>query len=371
MTEEESPKSTRFKRTSRFKRPKAAPEAMMDAPAAGGAEGPPPAPSALPVSAPPVADSPIISDLQPDIPEVVEEQPIFTEAAKVNVLTIDVKEWFQTEAFSDIIKFSHWSKYERRVERGVHLILALLRQHNIKATFFVLGIVAREFPELVRLLSQEGHEIGVCGYYNRRLYSIPPADYISELEMSLTLLKSLTGKNVTVHRAPGWSVTANTLWVLDVLQKYGIKYDSSIYPVKAPLYGIDDAPSVPYVINPHGITEFPPGVYNFMGKKIAMFGGTYLRILPYNLISMGLQSVNRQGDPVLFHISPWEMEGEIPQVNLGWDGFLAQYAGLKTTFSKISRILNEYKFDTLTNVLKENPPNEGVHLKTLQRGRIV
>jgi hypothetical protein len=189
--------------------------------------------------------------------------------------------------------------------------------------------------------------------------------------MSLTLLKSLTGKEIVVHRAPGWSVTANTLWVFDVLQKYGIRYDSSIYPAKTPLCGIEEAPRTPFIVNPHGIIEFPPSAYNFMGKNISMFGGTYLRILPYNLISMGLQSVNREGSPVLFHISPWEMEGEIPDVNIGWDGFLAQYAGIKTTFSKISRILSEYKFDTLTNVIKENPPTEGVHIKTLQKKRIV
>lgn len=312
-----------------------------------------------------------MAEMQAETPPEEPPPPPKPVHAQVNALTIDVKEWFQTAACSEAIKFSHWGKYERRVEMGIHIILALLRQHGAKATFFVLGIVAREFPEMVRLIKQEGHEIGVCGYYNRMLYSIPPKDYINELEMSLSLLKSLINQDVVVHRAPGWSVTPHTLWVMDVLSTYGIKYDSSIYPVKAPMYGIEGSPRFPYVINPQGITEFPPSTFSFMGKNVALFGGAYLRILPFPIISMGMESLNRDGHPGMLHISPWEMEGEIPRVKLGWEGYLAQYAGLKSTFPKVARLLEKYKFDTVTNVLQKNPATDAIHITTLKKSSLL
>jgi peptidoglycan-N-acetylglucosamine deacetylase len=92
-------------------------------------------------------------------------------------------------------------------------------------------------------LSDEGHELGTMGYYNSPLHTIPPREYINEMEMCLSLLKSVTGKDVKIHRAPEWSVTVHTLWILDILKTYGIKYDSSIYSMSGSLYGIENAPT--------------------------------------------------------------------------------------------------------------------------------
>lgn len=376
MSNEESPKKSRFRRTSRFRKSKGPPNLTDVQPqeddipetgsglqAASAPEEEPPSQAAAPQFTPVAQQAP---QFQPAAIEPgIEVQPQAA-VASLNALTVDVKEWFQTMACSEVIKFSHWGKYERRVERGIHLILALLRQYDAKATFFILGIVAREFPQMVKLIKQEGHEIGVCGYYNRPLYSIPPEEYINEIEMSMSLLKGLTGSDINVHRAPGWSVTPQTLWLMDVLKTYRLKYDSSIYPVRAPLYGVENAPSVPYTIEPQGIVEFPPTTYRFVGQNIALFGGTYLRILPYTLISMGLESINNQGNPVMVHISPWEMEGEFPKVDLGWEGYMAQYAGVKTAFSKISRLVSSYKFDTISNVLEKHPPMESVNINLLK-----
>ncbi len=374
MSNEESPKKSRFRRTSRFRKSKGPPNLTdvqaqdEDIPQTGSglqAAAPPEEQQAAPPAFTPVSVQPPTMG-HGVTPEPAVEIQAQIQAASLNALTVDVKEWFQTMACSEVIKFSHWGKYERRVERGIHLILALLRQYDAKATFFILGIVAREFPQMVKLIKQEGHEIGACGYYNRPLYSIPPEEYINEIEMSMSLLKGLTGSDIQVHRAPGWSVTPQTLWLMDVLKTYKLKYDSSIYPVRAPLYGVENAPSVPYTIEPQGIVEFPPTTYKFVGQNIALFGGTYLRILPYTLISMGLESINNQGNPVMIHISPWEMEGEFPKVDLGWEGYMSQYAGVKTAFSKISRLVSSYKFDTISNVLEKHPPTESVNINLLK-----
>jgi polysaccharide deacetylase family protein (PEP-CTERM system associated) len=292
---------------------------------------------------------------QPEIqpPMAVPQAPARVVKVPLNTLTIDVKEWFQTSACSELVKFAHWGRYERRIERGIHMILALLRRYNVKATFFILGIVAREFPELIRLIVHEGHELGTMGYYNRPLHTIPPREYINEMEMCLSLLKSVTGVDVKIHRAPEWSVTIHTLWILDVLKTYGIKYDSSIFPMSGSLYGIENAPQFPYKIEPQGITEFPPTTYRFLGKSLDLFGGTYMRVLPYKWISGSFFNLNRRGQPVMIHVSPWEVDADFPKLNLCWEGYMAQYAGVKTTFSRLSKLLSEFKFDTLTKAIED------------------
>lgn len=339
---EDKPRTSRFRRGSRFRKPKAPPRLSKIEESPGKPPGK-------------------LEKKKKEEPPPPPPEPVTV----TNVLTINVKEWFQTAAASEVIKFSHWSKYERRIERGLHLILGLLQKHNVKATFFVLGIVAREFPELVKLIVKEGHEVGTMGYFNRRIHDIPPKEYINELEMSLTLLKSLTNKDVELHRAPEWSITTHTTWVFEVLKTYGIKYDSSIYPVKTSFYGIEKAPRVPYIINPMKIIEFPPTTYRFAGKNLAMFGGPYLRILPYSLISLAFNSINQDETPVMVHVSPWEIDAEFPKLNLSWEGYFQQYAGIKSTFSKLMKLLKEFKFETLSRVLEENPPTESYHVSSI------
>jgi polysaccharide deacetylase family protein (PEP-CTERM system associated) len=341
MSEEKS-RASRFRR-SRFRTSKAGQEEGGEEKKSGGAE--PEQPQVLQEQ---IVQEPVAVPPPVEIPE-----PVKIIKIPLNALTIDVKEWFQTSACSEVVKFAHWSRYERRVERGIHMILALLRRYNVKATFFILGIVAREFPELVRLIVHEGHELGVMGYYNRQLHTIPPREYINEMEMCLSLLKSVTGTDVKIHRAPEWSVTLHTLWILDVLKTYGMKYDSSIYPMSAPLCGIENAPTTPYKIEPQGIVEFPPTISRFLGKSIDLFGGTYMRVLPYKWISGSFFNLNRKGQPVLVHVSPWEMDAEFPKLNLSWEGYMAQYAGIKSTFSRLSKLLSEFRFTTLSKAIED------------------
>jgi len=345
---------SRFRRSSRFR-------AQKELPSLSGLE------ESVTEAAAEETEGGFISPIMEAKPPEEQEPPPLPPVQVTNILTVDVKEWFQTPAFRGIIKFSHWGKYERRIEQGINIILAMLRERQVKATFFVLGIVAREFPELIRTIKEQGHEIGTMGYYNRPINTITAREYIKELEMSLSLLTSLTNQEIILHRAPEWSVTMGTLWVMDVLKSYGIKYDSSIYPVYGDTYGIPNSSRFPYRINPHDIIEVPPTTYQFAGKNIPIFGGTYLRILPFGFISMGLSSLNHEGRQVLIHITPWEIEGNFPKIKLDWDGYMSQYAGIKSTFSRVLALLDSYKFDTITNALAEKPVEDAYHITNLGR----
>ena len=76
-----------------------------------------------------------------------------------NALTIDVEDYFQVSAFAPHIPRSEWNVRECRVERNVECILAMLDEHDTKATFFTLGWVAERYPNVVRRIVDNGHEL--------------------------------------------------------------------------------------------------------------------------------------------------------------------------------------------------------------------
>lgn len=78
----------------------------------------------------------------------------------MHAFTVDLEEWFCTHNFQGVIKYEEWNKLESRVAGQVERLLGLLDQHEVKATFFVLGWVAERHPALIKKIAREGHEIG-------------------------------------------------------------------------------------------------------------------------------------------------------------------------------------------------------------------
>src|SRR3954466_14559732 len=86
----------------------------------------------------------------------------------VNALTIDVEDYFQVSALAPYIPRSQWTEIPCRIERNIARIVAMLDEHKVKATFFTLGWIAERYPELVRQLISEGHEVASHGYAHER-----------------------------------------------------------------------------------------------------------------------------------------------------------------------------------------------------------
>ncbi len=165
------------------------------------------------------------------------------------ILTFDLEFWYNSkflERYMDI-------NVEDYIYELTFPVLDMLRGYNIKATFFVLGKLAEKYPDIVERVFQDGHEIASHGYSHRTLDEITKEEFDNEISLSNTILKEITGKEPIGFRAPVFSLNNNTSWALEVLEKYGFKYDSSIFPFKTPLYGSFKAPLKIYRISKENV----------------------------------------------------------------------------------------------------------------------
>ena len=263
-----------------------------------------------------------------------------------NILQIDVEDWFCD------LDISEWDKHENRVLEATNKILKLLKETDNKATFFMLGYVAEAFPELVKKILDQGHEIGTHGYSHTRITNQTPEEFEKDLDKSLKILKKITKEKIWGYRAPQFTIARKTAWAIDILKKKGLKYDSSIFPVKTPLYGVPGAPTKPYRISSEDIgknspqetfLEFPLSTFKipFTKKRIPVAGGFYLRFFPYFFIRYALKKINKKNQPAICYIHPWELDPDNPKIkSLKW----YYYFNIKSTEKKFKKLLNDFRF---------------------------
>lgn len=161
---------------------------------------------------------------------------------KINAMTIDVEDYFQVSAFEPYINKSQWNTLPHRVEANTHKILDLLAEKNVKATFFTLGWVAERYPGLIKRIVVEGHELACHGYEHIRVTEQNPQQFKADVYKAKAILENQTSKAIKGYRAASYSIGADNLWALNILQELGFSYSSSIYPVKHDLYGMPSAP---------------------------------------------------------------------------------------------------------------------------------
>jgi polysaccharide deacetylase family protein (PEP-CTERM system associated) len=279
-----------------------------------------------------------------------------TEEREINVLSIDVEDYFHVSAFSASVAPSDWDLFPSRVERNVGRVLNLLRNHNAKATFFVLGYVARRFPKIVRQIADEGHEIGSHGLRHQRIHHQTPQEFRSDIRAARDILTEQVQRPVACYRAPSFSIVKNTRWAMDVLVEEGFEIDSSIFPVHHDLYGMPDASRFPsWNKTPQGypLFEFPPSSVRIAGNNWGVGGGGYLRILPYSFTRWALTRINRsEGQPGMVYFHPWEIDPDQPRIPAGLRSRFRHYTNLSEMESKLERLLLDFRFDTLTGVSK-------------------
>ncbi len=278
--------------------------------------------------------------------------------AVLNAFSIDVEDYYHVSVFRRGVAAAEWGGFESRVERNVDVLLGLCADHDVKATFFVLGDVARRFPALVRGVAGAGHEIASHGMTHEKLTELSRAAARDEIRTSKALLEDITGRAVRGFRAPSFSIVRSSLWALDDLVEAGYAYDSSIFPIGRPDYGIADAPRDPYVATtPAGrrITEFPLTVAPWCGKPVPVAGGGYFRLLPYAVTAWGFRRVNAAGRAGMFYLHPWEIDPGQPDLRARTSrlGGFRHYTGLKGMESKLRRLLAEFRFGTAVAVLAE------------------
>jgi len=284
-------------------------------------------------------------------------QPMEADAARdiLNALTIDVEDYYHVSAFETHVPRSRWGDYESRVLRNTHRILDLLDQHDVKATFFVLGWVAERHPHLVREIDNRGHEIGSHSYWHRLIYRQSPEDFRADLRRSRDVIQDQVGRSVVVYRAPSFSITKDSLWALEVLVEEGFRLDSSVFPVRHDRYGIPNAPRTLHRIRTAAgdLWELPPCVMRAAGINIPVGGGGYLRLYPFRLTRGCLSRVNRLLEqPFVVYVHPWEMDPDQPRIRHG--GCLSRfrhYVNLSRTETRLALLLRNFRFGSVSEVV--------------------
>lgn len=275
----------------------------------------------------------------------------------VNALSVDVEDYFQVAALAPSIPRDSWSTREARVERNTDLLLSLLAERDILATFFVLGWTAERHPALVKRIAAAGHEIASHGFSHKLIYTQSREEFRQETTRSKALLEDLTGQQIAGYRAASFSITRRSLWALDVLIDLGFRYDSSIFPIRHDRYGIPGASPEPgRVAAPSGRTlvEFPMSAASFWGVAIPVSGGGYFRLLPYWLTRAGLRQINeKHGRPYVFYLHPWEIDPAQPRVKVGPLSRLRHYTNLERCEGRLKQLLSDFSFAPMNNVLNK------------------
>ncbi|WP_419663455.1 polysaccharide deactylase family protein [Desulfosarcina variabilis str. Montpellier] len=264
----------------------------------------------------------------------------------INYLTIDVEDYFQVSAFEKVIEPKGWDTYPCGVVQNTQIILDLLAQQDVRATFFIVGWIAQRYPELVRQISEHGHEVGCHSYWHRKVYDLTPEEFRQDTYRSKSILENITGKPVYGYRAPSYSITNKSLWALDVLSEMGFQYDSSIFPTYHDNYGIPDAPRFAYKLGAQKMIEYPISTTRAMGRNLPISGGGYFRLFPYSITRSALKRINtKENQPFVFYLHPWELNPDQQRIkHASALSRFRHYVNLKTTRRKFERLLDDFRF---------------------------
>lgn len=270
-----------------------------------------------------------------------------------NAMTCDVEDYFQVSAFAPYIDRASWPSRECRVEANIDRILGVFSAGNVKATFFTLGWIAERYPEMVKRIVAEGHELASHGYGHLRASDQSRAEFDNDIRSSKALLEDLGGQAVVGYRAPSFSIGEGNLWALEALSDAGYRYSSSIYPIKHDHYGMPGAPRFAFYPNgPDGLLEVPITTAMVFGKKRPAGGGGYFRLLPYALSKWMMEKVNREdGEPTLFYFHPWELDpGQPRPEGLDAKSRFRHYINIDRMERRLASLTRDFAWDRMDRI---------------------
>jgi polysaccharide deacetylase family protein (PEP-CTERM system associated) len=276
----------------------------------------------------------------------------------VNVMTVDVEDYFHVSAFDNVVSRAGWDTFESRVSRNTEQLLERFAEANVRSTFFVLGWVAERFPALVRRIAEQGHEVASHGFHHQLLYMLTPKQFRDDVRAAKAAIEDVSGHAVLGFRAPSYSVIESSMWAIDVLIEEGFVYDSSIFPIHHDRYGIPNSPRHAYMLKrPVGtLLEVPGSTIRLGGVNLPIAGGGYFRQLPYAWPKWGIGRVNRiEREPVVFYMHPWEIDPDQPRMRVGRATRMRHYRGLERTGARLARLLQDFRFDSVRSVLSLAP----------------
>ena len=264
-------------------------------------------------------------------------------------LSFDIEDWFTVRNMRELIREDQWDQLDYRVHIGVDYLLEQCEKHKIKATFFILGWIAERSPDLIKKIHHQGHEIASHGYSHTPIDLLTPESFEEDLQKSLEILERITGEKILGYRAPSFSITKKTSWAIDILKKYGLKYDSSVFITQHPDYGISDFPKEITELG-EDFVEIPMQKSSVYGVQLPVCGGGYFRMFPYHFIKKGLISSQKKG-PTVLYFHPWEFDPKHPRMPLSALKKFRHYIGLNGNRKKFERLLSDFKFCPMKDLI--------------------
>jgi len=278
----------------------------------------------------------------------------------MNILTFDLEEWFHYDMISGN---GEWENYEVRIDRDTDRVLALLADHDTKATFFCLGWVASRHPGIIRQIVEAGHEVGCHSYLHEPAFKMNRDQFTSDTERAVKSIEDITGKKINLYRAPAFSITASNTWAFEVLAQLGIEIDCSILPASHdyggfPSFGNTGPVQIEY--KGHRMKEFPINTTRFAGRDLVFSGGGFFRIMPYLFI----RSRMKRSIYVMTYFHPRDFDPQLPVLkHLPLRRQIKSRAGLKGAYRKLDRMLRDFDF---MNVEQANRVMDWDRVKTIR-----
>lgn len=263
------------------------------------------------------------------------------------ILTFDVEEWFHLLDNDSTRSEAEWVRYPVRIYENMERIFRILEDTDTRATFFVIGWIARTYPDLVRRIAEK-YEIGSHTMNHQLVWRQNRKAFKEDVSASVSLLEDITGKPVRYFRAPGFSIRNSEAWAFEVIRECGIEVDCSVFPAHHAHGGIPSyGKAVPSVISHEGvrIKEFPICTKEIGGRHIIFSGGGYFRLFPYWLIRKWAEE---KSEYMISYIHPRDLDAGQPMIDeLPWPRRFKSYVGLKGAEGKLRRLLTDFPFTDL------------------------
>jgi polysaccharide deacetylase family protein (PEP-CTERM system associated) len=262
-----------------------------------------------------------------------------------HVLTVDVEDWFHILEADGAHARGEWDGLESRVEANTDRLLALFEAAGARATFFVVGWVAARQPALVRRIADAGHEIGSHSYWHEVVGRHDRASLAADLGHARKLLEDLTGRPVRGFRAPGFSITPETVWALDVVIEQGFAYDASLWAGRASHGGFPTPFPMPHRLRCAAgeLLELPASTR--VGRLPFPYGGGgYLRLLPGPMIGAAIAWNARRGVPTTLYVHPRDFDPGQPRMALAPLRRFKYYVGVSGAEAKLRRLLQAFRW---------------------------
>ena len=274
----------------------------------------------------------------------------------MNIIGIDFEDWYHPELIQKYVKDK---KHEPIMFKGLEKILDMLRKNDTQATFFVVGELLENNPEIFDKIIENEHEIAFHTMHHTKIDS---PNFKENFSSEIEKFSKLTNKKSRGFRAPTFSLNKTSSWIITSLAEYDYIYDSSVVPAKTDLYGIPNADTKPYRISSNSLEEdssdgklieFPLLVTSFLGKKIPAGGGFYLRTLPTKIIKNAIKKYEKQKIPATFYIHSWELTPKyMPKLKLSLKDSFITYHNLDRAYTKMEELLSLYEFTSFEKYLK-------------------